>query len=78
MYQSVKGTDTFWKVRGLVDGFNKLRRQIKFGAKKIVDESMSAIHFQITPKGDLPYYSYIFSMPDPLGTDIQNVACFRF
>ena len=35
---------------------------------------MSAIRFRTTPKGDLPHYSYIFSKPDPLGTEMKNMA----
>ena len=29
----VKGTDNFWKIRGLVDGFNESRRQIASGVE---------------------------------------------
>ena len=39
----VKGTDNFWKMRGLIDGFNESRRQIASSAGKTVDESMSAM-----------------------------------
>ena len=38
-------------------------------------ESMSAIRFRTTPKGDLPHYSYIFRYQETLGTDTKNVAC---
>ena len=38
---------------------------------------MSAIRFRTTPKGDLPHYSYIFRKPEPLGTEMKNVACLR-
>ena len=51
----VKGTDKFWKIRGLIDGFNESRRQIASGKEKTADESMSAIRFRTTPKGDLPH-----------------------
>ena len=37
--------------------------------EKTADESMSEIRFPTTPKGYLPYYSYIFRKPDPLVTD---------
>ena len=36
---------------------------------------MSDIQFFTTSKGDLPHYSYIFRKPDPLGTEMKNVAC---
>ena len=38
---------------------------------------MSAIWFRTTPKGNLPHYSYIFRNPEPLGTEMKNVACSR-
>ena len=38
---------------------------------------MSAILLCTNPKGDLPHYSYIFRKPEPLGTDMKNVACSR-
>ena len=38
---------------------------------------MSAIRLRITPKGDLPHYSYIFRKPKPLGNKMKNVACSR-
>ena len=49
----VKGTNNFWKIRGLIDRFNESRRQIGSGVEKTIDESMSAIQFRTTPKGDL-------------------------
>ena len=74
---SVKGTDNFWKIRGLIEGFNRSRRQIASGVEKTADYSMSAIQFCTTPKGCLPHYSYIFRAPEPLGTEIKNVAWSR-
>ena len=41
------------------------------------DESMSAIRFHNTPKGNLPHYSYICGNQDTLGTEINNMACYR-
>ena len=38
-----KVTNNFWKVHGLIDGFNESLRQIASGVGKTVDESMSAI-----------------------------------
>ena len=51
---SVKGTDNFWKIRGLIEGFNRSRRQIASGVEKTADESISATQFFTTPKGYLP------------------------
>ena len=61
----------------MIDRFNESRRQIDSRVEKTEDESMSAIQFFTTPKVDLPHYSYIFRKPDPLGTDMKNVACLR-
>ena len=71
---SEKVTDSFWKVRGLIDRFNKLRRQTDSGVKKTADESMNPIQFCITPNEYLPHYSYIFRKTKPLGKDMKNVA----
>ena len=51
----VKVTDNFWKIRGLIDGFNESRRKIASGKDKTTDESISDIRFCTTPKGDLPH-----------------------
>ena len=72
---SVKVTDKFWKIRGIIVGFNKSRRRIASGVEKKVDESMSAIRFFTTPKVDLP--SYIFMNPESLVTEMKNVTCSR-
>ena len=71
----VKIIDNFYKLRGIIDGFNESRKQILFGVVETTDESMSAIRSHITPKGDLPHYSYIVKKPEQLGTEINNVAC---
>ena len=73
----VEVTDNFWRIRGSMDGFNESCRQIASGKEKTADESMSAIRFRTTPKGDLPHYSYIFRKPEPLWTGMKNVACSR-
>ena len=42
-YLPVKGIYTFWKVQGIIGGFDESFRQIASGAKKRADESMSYI-----------------------------------
>ena len=74
---TVKGIGNFWKVRGLIVGFNKSHRQIASGVVKTAYESMRAIRFPTTPKEYLSHYSYIISKPEPLGTDINNAYCSR-
>ena len=71
---SVKGTNNFWKVCGIIDGFNESCRQISSGVGKMADKLMSAMQFCTITKGDLPHYSYIFRKPEPLGTEMNNVA----
>ena len=61
----------------MIDGFNESRRKIALGKERNADESMSAIRFRTTPKVDLPHNSYIFRKPEPLGTEMKNVACSR-
>ena len=73
----VTGTDDFWKVRGLIDGFEEVRRQIASRVEKTADDSMSAIFFCTTTKVDLMHHSNMFRNPDPLGADINNVAFLR-
>ena len=41
----VKGTYTFWRVRGIIDGFEKLRRNIALGVEKTANKPMIAIQF---------------------------------
>ena len=41
----------------------------------MVDESMTAIQFCTSPKGNLPHYSYISRDLEPLRTEMNNVAC---
>ena len=38
---------------------------------------MSAIQFHTTHKGDLLHSYYFFRNPEPLGTEMKNVACSR-
>ena len=59
----------------LIDGFNEACRNIAAGYLKVGDESMSAIHFWTTQKGDLPHLSYILRHPEPLGTEFNTVSC---
>ena len=43
---------------------------------KVGYESMSAIRFHTTAKGNLPHLSYILRNPEPLGTEFKTVACY--
>ena len=62
----LKGIYNFWKVRGVIYGFNNSRSHISSGVVKTFDDSMSVIRFRNTPKDDLPRYSYILRNPYPL------------
>ena len=63
-------------VRGkmLIYGFNEARKNISDGYLKVGYESMSAISFWTTAKGNLPHLSNIFRNPDPLGIEFNTVA----
>lgn len=68
--------DDWYKIRHLVNGFNENRSQIAAGsARKVFDESMSAIKPRTTKQIDLPNISYVKRKPKPLGTELKNVAC---
>ena len=43
----------------------------------MADESMRAIQFPTTLKGDLLDQYYIFRKPEPFGIEMENVACSR-
>ena len=49
-------------------------KNIDAGFLKVGDESMSAIRFRTTAKGNLPHLSYILRKPEPLGTEFNTVA----
>ena len=51
--------------------------EISPGVEKTADESMSAIWFWTTPKGDLKQYLFIFRKPDKLDMELRNSACSR-
>ena len=58
-----------------IDGFNTASKNIAASFLKVGDESMSAIRFLKTAKGNLPHLSYIFRKPEILGTEFKTVAC---
>ena len=60
----------------LIDGLNESRNNIAASYLKAGGESMSAIRFRTTAKGNQPHLSYIIRKPVPLGTELNKVACF--
>ena len=68
-------TYEWWRAKLLFDGFNTACKNVAASFWKVGDESMSAIWFRTTEKGNLPHLSYIFRKPEPLGTDFKTVAC---
>ena len=76
-YPLVKVTDNFWKVCGTIDEFNKYRGQISSGEEISADDLMSVKLFCTTLEGDITQYSYIFSNPEPLVTEMNNISCYR-
>ena len=62
-----KATDEWWMRKLLIDIFNAVCKNIIASSLKVGDESMSAISFWTTVKGDLPHLSYILRELEPLG-----------
>ena len=60
----------------LISGFNEALNNIAAGYLKVDDESMSAIRFRTTEKGNLPHLYYISLNPEPPGTEFKNFACY--
>ena len=58
-----------------IDGFNEACKNISTSYAKVVDDSMSMILVLMRVKGDLPHLSYIFRKSEPLGTELNTVAC---
>ena len=67
--------DEWWRAKHLLYGFNNACKNIAASFLKVGDESMSAIRFWTTAKGNLTHLSYIFRKPDSLGTKFKTVAC---
>ena len=67
-------TDEWWKAKHLFDRFNSASKNIAASFLKVGDESMSAIRFWTTAKGNLLHLSYIFRNTEPLGTKVKTVA----
>ena len=59
----------------LIDGFNAACKNIDASSMEVGGESMRAISFQTTAKGNLPYLSYNSHKPEPLGKYFNTVAC---
>ena len=58
----------------LIYGFNEASSNIASSYIKVRDDSMIAIRFFTTSKGDLPHLSYIFQNPEPIGTEFNTAA----
>ena len=59
-----------------INGYNEACNNTSLGYLKVEDESMSAIRFWTTVKGDLPHLYYIFWKPEPLGMQFNTVECY--
>ena len=59
----------------LIDVFNEAYNNIAAGYLKVVGDSMSAIRFLVTVKGELPHLSYISRYQEPWEADFKTVAC---
>ena len=59
----------------LIDGLNKACKYISASYLDVGDDSMIAIRFQTTVKGDLPHLSYILRKTKPLGVELNTIVC---
>ena len=59
----------------LIGGFNEACNNIAVSYLEVGGDSISAIIFWTTVKGNLPHLSYIFCKPEPLGTKFKTVSC---
>ena len=60
----------------LIYGFNEALNNISGSYLKVGDESMSAISFLTTEKGNLTHKYYIFRNLGPMGTEFKTISCF--
>ena len=65
--EAEKSIDEWWRENLLIDGFNEACKNIAASFLKVGDDSMSAISYLATEKGNLPHLSYIFRKTEPLG-----------
>ena len=59
----------------MIYGFNEACSNIDAIYLKVGYDSMSAIRFRTTLKGELPHLSYTFRKTEPLGTEFKTVDC---
>ena len=69
-------TDEWCRAKKLSGRFNTACKNIAASFLKVGDESMSAIRFRTTAKGNLPHLSYTFRKPEPIVTEFKTVACY--
>ena len=68
-------SDEWCRERLSIDGFNEACKNISAISLKVRDESMGAIVFQTTAKGNLPQLSHDLCKTEPPGTQFKTVAC---
>lgn len=74
--ESRKDKDPWWQFVKAVEDFNANRKStVAASIWKVFDESMSAYRPRTTKTGGLPNISWIERKPEPLGTELKNVAC---
>ena len=71
-----KATYEWWRAKLLTYGLNEACKNIYTNSLNVGDESMSAIRFWTTTKGNLPHLSYIFRKTKPMGTDFKKFYCY--
>ena len=69
-----KEEDDWWRVKFLIYGFTEAFSNMASIYLNIGDDSMCAIRFRTTSKGNVPHLSYIFRNPEPLGEEFNKLA----
>jgi hypothetical protein len=68
--------DPWWPISNLVDDYNANREKWVVGAFKVIlDEAMSNFQPRTTKLSLLPFLSFVFRKPKPLGTEYKVAAC---
>ena len=68
--------DPWWRIRGLFDEFNVVRKQfIKPSNQLVFDESMVGYRPQVSPTGNIPHISSHPDKPCDLGPEVKVMSC---
>ena len=74
--KSTQQSDPWWRIRSLIEEFNRNREQLIQPSNTLVyDESMIGYCPQISSTGNLPHLSFLPDKPTTLGPEFKVMAC---